>query len=599
MIRSLVTALGLATLFILALALPARASAAPCGGKNQRACCVGEGRACDKGLREELGCKGDCKCGNSVFSSAGRCRADKKSDDSPLERPDIKPCGGDGERACCVGERKGGACDDGLREVVGCKGDCRCGGVSLADSSGMCRKVAPCGGNGQRACCAGERAGGACDPGLAERDGCKGNCLCGGVSLVESSGTCQPAVACGAVGQRACCAGERPGTSCDAGLIEVPGCQGDCRCGGGAGKVSASGTCQVPPKLNLIQLDREIELVKVLGRETVDKIIAAVSKQVFDPKNADKWPKLAAATTSRLPMVSAIASRTEPFLTKVTADTRGAIPGLMTLSDIMKDITRDKKRQELLGILLVGAAEGRFTDRKVQEAADVFAKITKDAFMKTAARTTQRPKSGAKGPAKGVTAGEVVEAVAPYLPRSFGVTLGWSAGAHIGIASGIAGGFGFVADCDVTEKLYDIRATFGLSEGVGIGARAAAFDLGVAALYHVYPVPARNIPGGGFGAVGGGAFVTANAEVIWGFITKPEPEPGDVPQKDWLGGMPVDGGYSVIVPMPSFGVGVGLQLDPGASVLFTMGWTATFGRPGTGGMCDASGCWDLALPSKL
>lgn len=598
MLRTLSRALGLITL--LTLALPGRASAAPCGGKNQRACCVGEGRACDKGFHEEPGCRGDCKCGNSVFSSAGRCRADKKADSSPLERPGIEPCGGPDQRACCVGERNGPSCNDGLREVVGCKGDCRCGGVSLADSSGTCRRVAPCGGKGQRACCVGERAGGACDPGLAEKDGCKGNCLCGGASLVESSGTCQPAVACGGVGQRACCAGEREGTSCDAGLIEIPGCQGDCRCGAGVAKASASGTCQVPPTVALIQLERQAELVRILGQQTVDKIVAAVSKQVLNPMNADKWPKLAAATTSRLPLVAAIASRTEPFLTKVTQDTRAVAPGLMELGDIMKDITRDKKRQQLLGILLVGAAEGRFDDPKVQEAAGFFAKITKAAFAKTAARATERPKDRSKASAKGVTAGEALEAAAPYLPKSFGVSLGWSAGAHVGIAGGFAGGFGFVADCDVTQKLYDIRATFSISEGVGVGARAAAFDLGVAALYHVFPVPARNIPGGSFGAAGGGgAFVTANAEVIWGFITKPEPEPGDVPQKDWLGGMPVDGGYSVIVPMPSFGVGLGLQLDPGAGVLFNLGWTATFGRPGTGGMCDASGCWDLALPTKL
>ena len=37
------------------------------------------------------------------------------------------PCGGEGERACCFAERPLNPCDGGLEEVPGCSGDCFCG----------------------------------------------------------------------------------------------------------------------------------------------------------------------------------------------------------------------------------------------------------------------------------------------------------------------------------------------------------------------------------------------------------------------------------------------------------------------------------------
>jgi hypothetical protein len=51
--------------------------------------------------------------------------------------------------------------------------------------------------------------------------------------------------ACGGAGQRACCLTERPvGPSCNSGLTEVSGCEGDCRCGGANPfGISSSGTC--------------------------------------------------------------------------------------------------------------------------------------------------------------------------------------------------------------------------------------------------------------------------------------------------------------------------------------------------------------------
>src|SRR5581483_1210150 len=105
-------------------------------------------------------------------------------------------CGGEGERACCVDERVP-SCRDGRVEVPGCSGDCLCGGAGLGfDSLGTCVQPKPCGGEGQRACCIGalEFASGglSCDSGLWEVPGCSGDCTCGGAAVggVESLGAC-------------------------------------------------------------------------------------------------------------------------------------------------------------------------------------------------------------------------------------------------------------------------------------------------------------------------------------------------------------------------------------------------------------------------
>lgn len=105
--------------------------------------------------------------------------------------------------------------------------------------------ASPCGGEGQRACCLFERASGRdCDEHFVQVPGCSGDCLCSGVGPVKSSGTCVRLTECGAKGQRACCIGERPGKSCNADLYEISGCEGgstQCRCNNGI--ADSSGTC--------------------------------------------------------------------------------------------------------------------------------------------------------------------------------------------------------------------------------------------------------------------------------------------------------------------------------------------------------------------
>ncbi len=140
------------------------------------------------------------------------------------------PCGADGQRACCLLERPpDGPCDPGLVEVPGCSGACTCPGFLELPAISTCRAITPCGGAGQRACCLLERQPDtACDKDLVQVPGCSGNCLCAG-GLASSLGTCA-AVDCGGKGQRACCLLERPLVPCNDGLTEVPGCSGDCSC---------------------------------------------------------------------------------------------------------------------------------------------------------------------------------------------------------------------------------------------------------------------------------------------------------------------------------------------------------------------------------
>jgi hypothetical protein len=228
--------------FFILFALAPREAAAqsPCGGVDQRACCLGErnGPACDGDLVERAPCVGDCRCARSIFSSSGTCRRDN-----------ITACGGPGQRACCAGERAEGACNSGFHEEGGCTGNCRCRN-SLASSIGTCRPdvvITPCGGPGQRACCAGERAEGTCNAGLHEEGRCTGNCRCARSPVGASSiGVCRPDVVitpCGGPGQRACCAGERTGGACDLGLEEKAGCTGNCRCARSPIGASSIGTC--------------------------------------------------------------------------------------------------------------------------------------------------------------------------------------------------------------------------------------------------------------------------------------------------------------------------------------------------------------------
>ena len=123
----------------------------------------------------------------------------------------VTPCGGAGQRGCCVVERVGGItgkpCTGNLTEAGPCTGNCTCGGNNpggTAKSSGMCVApaaapvITPCGELNQRACCVIERPGGvfgkACTPPFQERAPCTGNCTCGGNNpngATRSSGMCR------------------------------------------------------------------------------------------------------------------------------------------------------------------------------------------------------------------------------------------------------------------------------------------------------------------------------------------------------------------------------------------------------------------------
>ena len=168
-----------------------------------------------------------------------------------LSPADASPCGGAGQRACCVGENINGACP-GLTEVNGCDGDCQCSNLPLSSSNSHCIAATPCGGEGQRACCGGELTNGPCQSGLTEVNGCAGgDCTCGGSANpfgVSSNSSCIRATACGGDGQRACCGGELINgvSACQSGLQELPfSCSGDCLCGGTANpfQISSSGIC--------------------------------------------------------------------------------------------------------------------------------------------------------------------------------------------------------------------------------------------------------------------------------------------------------------------------------------------------------------------
>lgn len=73
-------------------------------------------------------------------------------------------------------------------------------------------QASSCGGAGQRACCVAstERSNGACHNGNAEIPGCSGDCKCGGSGLApffgsSSSSSCEAVTPCGHDGERACC----------------------------------------------------------------------------------------------------------------------------------------------------------------------------------------------------------------------------------------------------------------------------------------------------------------------------------------------------------------------------------------------------------
>ncbi len=235
------------------------AAMAACGGKDQRACCVGDdfgARGCRAGLTEQGSCKdtygaASCKCSNkqsSVFSSEGVCR-------------DLN-CGKLNQRPCTVVERIP-SCDEGLVELsgkcrlpnCGAKGQNACNAIvqaalgrqscdeGLVELSGKCR-LPNCGAKGQNACNAIVQAAlrrQSCDAGLIERSGKCQLPNCGGdgkdacnldiqIALgrlscdagnIEVDGKCYKKGACGANGQRPCTLlADNISPSCKSGLIE-------------------------------------------------------------------------------------------------------------------------------------------------------------------------------------------------------------------------------------------------------------------------------------------------------------------------------------------------------------------------------------------
>lgn len=154
----------------------------------------------------------------------------------------LTPCGGEGQRACCAGEGKN--CGAGLVEFPAPNsGQCANSAFGI-QSSGVCRAITPCGGQDQRACCVTE--GQACKAGLvqisAPNSGQCGNAAAG----IQSSGVCKPPSPCGGIGQRACCVGEESFGACRPGNVAVAGCSlagAGCLCGKGS-IVPATSHCE-------------------------------------------------------------------------------------------------------------------------------------------------------------------------------------------------------------------------------------------------------------------------------------------------------------------------------------------------------------------
>jgi neutral ceramidase len=219
-------------LSLLLLALPSAAKAAPCGADGQRACCVGErAEPCDAGLLEKPKANsGLCNGGNLLGIQSSGVCVK------------ITPCGGANQRACCAGE--GQTCRAGLVQVPAPNsGQCAMSAFGI-QSSGVCKAITPCGGLDQRACCVGE--GAACKTGFvqisAPNSGQCGNLAAG----IQSSGVCKLPSPCGGIGQRACCVGEEDIGACRPGNVEVAGCTlggAGCLCGKGS-LVSASSHCE-------------------------------------------------------------------------------------------------------------------------------------------------------------------------------------------------------------------------------------------------------------------------------------------------------------------------------------------------------------------
>ncbi len=197
-----------------------------CGGYGQRACCINEApaRSCDSGLSETGAIGGWCPGILAAFP-AGTC--------GNAAPGNLSFCGGNGQRACCVGEGFP-SCDGNNKEQSEAGGKCQYPATFAGTDAGTCWTPTPCGGEGQRACSVPERIP-SCNSGLVERGGCD-DFACG-----PSSGWCYRPTPCGGDGQRACCAiipfddigGTADPLACNTGLVPIPGASGDFSCGVG------------------------------------------------------------------------------------------------------------------------------------------------------------------------------------------------------------------------------------------------------------------------------------------------------------------------------------------------------------------------------
>jgi microsomal dipeptidase-like Zn-dependent dipeptidase len=138
--KQLTTSVSLCVLSILLSVLIVPSAQAACGAINQRACCIGErnGPACDAGLREVA--KGEYP--NNCIFGAATC----------LPLTPVTDCGGEGERNCCLGERIGATCDAGLEEQTDAlpfdsyeavSGDASCS-IQVIDGPGTLRSRGTC-----------------------------------------------------------------------------------------------------------------------------------------------------------------------------------------------------------------------------------------------------------------------------------------------------------------------------------------------------------------------------------------------------------------------------------------------------------------------
>lgn len=215
-----ISSVYLSALFLAGAVVMAPSTAyAACGDHNEKACCAcDDSRTCKSGLFEICGCDSCVGCNTGGCTNGDYCYGFGQSNGYCV---DLHPCGGPDQRACCVNESFP-ACDPGYTEQGSCKDDlgrkqCGCAGGPLI-SGGVCKPV-DCGNDGQRACCTalGEQAigGGACNPGLFELLGCEGsNCGC-------SISHCKATTHCGAEGERGCCTISDPGVGCDSGVFEI------------------------------------------------------------------------------------------------------------------------------------------------------------------------------------------------------------------------------------------------------------------------------------------------------------------------------------------------------------------------------------------